>query len=534
MLRRYLYTLKHLKPIQIRYQLWYRLRHIVQKVLLYRYKLAVPAEGSPLVFESWIEKQKSISCNTIEFLNIAEPFDIGNVQWNFSKNGKLWAYNLNYMDYLLQPAMDEEYGYKLINKFIDDLSQNKTGLEPYPIALRGINWIKFLSKESISDSNYKNRIDAALYAQYKILSRNIEYHLLGNHLLEDGLSLLFGAFYFRDEQLYNSAEGIIQKEMEEQILADGGHFELSTMYHQILLDRMLDCINLLQNNKRFESQDVLLALLIRKSEKMLGWLNELTFSNGEIPLVNDSAPGIAPSTKQLNEYAERLGFISAKSRNRCQLDESGYRVINENNYECVVDIGQIGPSYQPGHAHADTFNFCLNVDGKAVIIDPGISTYNAGPIRMKERGTAAHNTVTVCDSNSSEIWSAFRVARRANVTVIEDNYKRIHALHYGYSKWRTYHYRSFDFYDNKIELKDLLKGKKTKGISHLWFDAALKPVLQNDIIIVNGKVEISLSQPCEIKLIQEKIPDGYNRYKDCYKAEIKFEDKLKTFITISQ
>jgi hypothetical protein len=36
---------------------------------------------------------------------------------------------------------------------------------------------------------------------------------------------------------------------------------------------------------------------------MLQWLQAITFSNGAIPLLNDAAPGIAPSTKELNQYA---------------------------------------------------------------------------------------------------------------------------------------------------------------------------------------------------------------------------------------
>lgn len=34
---------------------------------------------------------------------------------------------------------------KWIDKFIDDLPNNKVGLDPYPIALRGINWVKFFT-----------------------------------------------------------------------------------------------------------------------------------------------------------------------------------------------------------------------------------------------------------------------------------------------------------------------------------------------------------------------------------------------------
>ena len=44
------------------------------------------------------------------------------------------------------------------------------------------------------------------------------------------------------------------------ILDDGGHFELSVMYHKIILERLLDCINLLSHNKLFKKQYFVLTL----------------------------------------------------------------------------------------------------------------------------------------------------------------------------------------------------------------------------------------------------------------------------------
>ena len=74
-------------------------------------------------------------------------------------------------------------------------------------------------------------------------------------------------------------------------------------------------------------------------------------------MLNDAVSGISPTTGQINKYATELGVSSEN----VTLSESGYRKYETNNYECVVDIGRVGPDYQPGHAHADTFNFVLMV-----------------------------------------------------------------------------------------------------------------------------------------------------------------------------
>src|SRR5690606_3028422 len=126
-----------------------------------------------------------------------------------------------------------------------------------------------------------------------------------------------------------------------------------------------------------------------KAIKMLSWLQAVTFSNGEIPMVNDSAHGIAPSSNKLFGYAKDLGLKWDKSK----LSESGYRKFDKSNMEVFIDVGNVGPDYQPGHAHSDTFNFELYLDGKPIIVDTGTSTYEKNDIRQRERETAAHNTV---------------------------------------------------------------------------------------------------------------------------------------------
>ncbi|MCK3685166.1 alginate lyase family protein [Maribellus sp. YY47] len=459
------------------------------------------------------------------------------------------------MDYLLQPNMELETGRKLIEQFINDLPQNPTGLEPYPIALRGINWIKFLSRASLrgggtttrqslqnaattpstprhceDDDGGRNnliRINGCLYAQYLILLDNLEYHLMANHLLEDGFSLLFAAFYFKDDTFFKKAKGIIEVELKEQILDDGAHFELSPMYHQVILDRLLDGINLLQNNPLFETQDRLLDFMKEKADRMLQWLNTITFNNGQIPLLNDSAPGIAPTTGQLNAYAERLKLLFSSVP--AALDASGYRKFISANYECIVDVGAVGPSYQPGHAHADTFNFVLNVNHKPVLIDTGISTYEANAIRLAERGTAAHNTVAVYQRNSSQVWSSFRVAQRANVEIIKEEKNRVTATHDGFRSIGTSHQRSWLFDEQKIRVEDILTGRQTKGTAYFHFSPGLIPIKRNNEILINDTC-ISFEGAETISLIKAQLPDGYNRSVDYHKLEIVFQHKLVSII----
>jgi len=310
---------------------------------------------------------------------------------------------------------------------------------------------------------------------------------MGNHLLENGFSLLFGAFYFRDEEFYSKAKAIISSELNEQVLDDGAHFELSPMYHQIILDRLLDCINLVENNQRFEDQPELLELMKAKASLMLKWMNAIIFMNGEIPMMNDSARGIAPTAHELNEYVLKLGISGAEKEEKHLLTASGFLRIREDNYECVADTGHIGASYQPGHGHADTFNFELYLNGHPLVVDTGMSTYEKNSRRQIERSTASHNTVELAGRNSSQVWGGFRVGARAEVISSEKTPSGLKVSHNGYRKLGIIHEREFSHDAMSFYVYDRLLGKKDlTAISRFHFHPEIDLKIEGNTITFQG------------------------------------------------
>jgi uncharacterized heparinase superfamily protein len=178
------------------------------------------------------------------------------------------------------------------------------------------------------------------------------------------------------------------------------------MYHCILLQRVLDCINLLQSNEHLIPD--IEQLLREKAFTMTNWLKAIRFSNGDLPMVNDAVHCEYPDPDKLIDYAANLGIQAKPSA----LSDSGYRLLKTGLFECFADVGQIGPSYIPGHAHADSLQTLLYIDGKPILVDPAVSTYQKNSLRDEERGTWKHNTVTVNETNSSDVWGGFRVGKR--------------------------------------------------------------------------------------------------------------------------
>lgn len=474
----YIHTIRYLKGKQIFYQIWYRLQKIVKKK---KPPFTKVPPNSPLTLTHFINKPKTLTFeSTFCFLNIIDTIQ----NWQHKEYTKLWRYNFYYMDYLLQEDLSFEEGKKWISLFTKELPKNEEALEPYPTALRCINWIKFISTNQylISDSEQR-KWNQSLHYQYQSLYNNLEFHLLGNHLLENAYSLLWGGLYFREDKFYEKAVWLLTKELNEQILPDGAHYELSPMYHEILLDRLLDCINALKNNYRFEGQESVIAFLEEKARLMLSWLHAIIYKDGTISLLNDSAYGIAPSARNLFAYAKRLGIQWSTHK----LKECGYRKFVSDTFEMVMDVGNIGPDYIPGHAHADTFNYELRIDGKPFIIDSGISTYEKNSRRQYERETHAHNTVQVDGKSSSKVWGGFRVAQRAKISSLKEDKFCITASHNGFRETGISHQRIFNMNEEEIMICDSLlplSGKNGIAMIHLHPDIRIISV-NNDSIKTN-------------------------------------------------
>ncbi len=517
---RYYHTLKYLQWIQIKYRLRYLFARPQWATFANKAK-AVKVKTQVLKWSPGIASNTSRTGEKeFEFLNIKQKF-AEKIDWNFAEHGKLWTYNLNYFDFLQQTNISKAEGLHLIHDFIGQEENSKDGMEPFPISLRLLSWVKFIQKHQIQDP----LINQSIFRQVQLLSATPEYHLLGNHLLENAFALLFGAAYIADQKILAQAKAILKEQLEEQILADGGHFELSPMYHQIMLYRVLDSINLLQNNA-IKATDDLLVLLKTKAELMLGWMEQMTFANGKMAMLNDSAPGIAPEAKDLLAYAKRLDLAVKK----IPLKECGYRKIIKTRYEMIADVGAVGPDYIPGHAHSDTLGFVLYHRNEALLVDTGITTYEKNARRTLERSTAAHNTVCIAGEEQTEVWGGFRVARRAQVRNLKESPQTISASHNGYQKIKCTHHRVFDCQEKVLVVKDTIAGnKKAKAFFHFHPDQKISLIGKE----VRGDFgRMLFSEFIEIEQVDYLFGNGFNQTRTAQKIVIAFEDYLETKIEL--
>tara|TARA_B110000259_G_C14034431_1_gene408543 strand:- start:2284 stop:3771 length:1488 start_codon:yes stop_codon:yes gene_type:complete len=424
--------------------------------------------------------------------------------WNNKSLDKLWLYNLHYFEDLLAEKSLErnKWHFDYINNWIENNKSEKgIGWEPYPTSLRICNWIKWFNE----GEHYENHWIESLSFQADLLSQTIEFQNMGNHLFVNAKALIFSGTFLKGSDADRWLEkglNILDKEIDEQILSDGAHFELSPMYHSIILMDLLDLINLA---KYFKTEELMSR--IEKWKKfviiMFNWGSLMNHPDKNISFFNDSAFDIAPKLSNLKQYIDELGItLNSKQLPTIENDfakifhmrNSGYIRTDINEKVCLIkDCAKIGPDYIPAHGHADTLSFELSINGKRVFVNSGVSSYNNSDQRLYERGTLSHNTVTVDNRNSSEVWSNFRVARRAIPTEpifskVEDSLK-IECSHDGYKSLfgGVTHLRSWEIRNSSLLIEDRLVGKYNKAIARF----ILHPSIQIELLknVVNFYIE---------------------------------------------
>lgn len=531
-LRLYYDTLIDLLPQQIFFQLYYRIKRCF-RIADFQYRHSFWTNAKPLNFQSYLVVKPSYIPTIHQFLLLNQSYTIQNgvVPWaQENLYGKLWTYHLNYFAFVLQEDISVLERLCFIRQFIAENTTAQVANEPYPIALRGINWIKFLSRHRIVDDT----INSFLFTQYQYLAHNLEYHLLGNHLLENGFSLLFAGYYFQEKRWLKKANIILAKQLSIQILKDGAHIELSPMYHQLILERLFDCIQLRQQNALPDALREYEKLKDNSEEyyaqKMLNYLQTITFRNGDIPLINDSATGIAATTKELMDYGAALGFKA----NPQILSNSGYRKFQDSRVEILMDVGNILPKYQPAHAHCDALSAIVYVNNKPFLVDTGISTYQNTLQRYRERATQSHNTVQIADYQQSEIWSVFRIGRKAKTQILEESDKKIIAQHDGFKAIGILHQRSFCIESPLITIEDSLSNADNYEAKAYWhFHPTVKI-----IAIIGHRIKTNLAEiilhPNNVTftITEYQFSEAFNQPQTAFKLTVIFKNILSTTIKL--
>lgn len=361
-----------------------------------------------------------------EFRFLGVAVQLPDVDWRSRYVSHLWTYHLHYFGWGLDLAWATRlsgkpgYGERAVAQMLAWVEGTEPGLgegwEPYPVAVRLDNWMRILALlgDGVPDAS-RARLLSSVAAQADFLSRRLEYHLLGNHLLMDFSGLAMAGLYCEGEAAQRwRVLGLagLRREVSEQVLPDGGHFERSPSYHALVLAAVLRVLAALKARGELAPDGT-----VARAEAMLKALDVLFRPDGTPHLFNDSTLDMAPGPSELRALAAAAGLpIPSPGAGVAALPATGYfSCVRPDDCRLVIDAGDLGPSFQPGHGHCDLLSFEFDDLGVPCVVDSGVHGYEGDPFREYSRSARAHNTIVIDSREQSEVWATFRVARRAKV-----------------------------------------------------------------------------------------------------------------------
>ncbi|MBA2460857.1 MAG: heparinase II/III family protein [Actinobacteria bacterium] len=302
---------------------------------------------------------------------------------------------------------------------------------PYTTSTRVGNWIAALGLEPSLEST---RVRESLWRQLIHVEKNVEDDVLGNHVIRNARALILGGSAFGAQAFIARGVELLERELPEQVLADGGHYERSPVYHLIVLRDLLEIGAVIDH-----------AEVAAAAERMRLFAAALSRPDGAPALFNDGTLDLAPVLR-LPEPPEGLSVFP----------ETGYAVLRRGGLWLAFDCGPASPPFLPAHAHADALSFQLWLDGRPIVVDPGMPTYEAGRERNWFRGTTAHSTVAI-DGGQFELWGAFRSGPLPQVELLEASERELAASVVG--KGGVRHTRRIGLRADALLVHDTLEGK---------------------------------------------------------------------------
>lgn len=424
----------------------------------------------------------AFAASWIEMLGHAEPLDA--VWPDGGSHGPLWRYHVQYHDVLADAAWsahrdgDARAVARIAARLESWMDRWERGGAPawdaYPTSVRLTNWMRVLGWIGTDlPAGLRERMLAGHAAHVDLVDRRLERHLQGNHLLRNASALVVGAHAWagaRQSGLAAHARELFYQQLHAQVGADGVHEERSPMYHARALRDALDVVAVLDGVGEPVPDPV--RERVRAMAEATPWLRRV---DGTLCLLNDTAGDHGVDVDGALGLAHRLVCASSAGPEGVRAFRDARLVVAVDGRagdRLMIDVGAPAPPHQPGHAHAGALGIELDLGGLPVVVDPGCSGYDGDPFRSYFRGTAAHNTVAIDGRDQSEMWGAFRVARRAAVALSRCEggvaSLRVEAECTPYHDRGAAHYRVVRRDGRTITVEDRIDGAGGKRLDAHW------------------------------------------------------------------
>ena len=348
---------------------------------------------------------------------------------------------------------DERYSAEFFAQLRNWAEQNPYGRGPnwscaMEVALRAMNLLAAF--EVFRHSPQLNATSLQFFLQLlqqhgRYIERNLEFSFIttSNHYLSDVVGLVWLGLLLPElhdaEEWRDYGFGVMLREMDKQVLADGADFEASTGYHRFVTELFLYSFLLCRaNNVEIEKR------YWSRLEQMLGYIRAYVRPDGFAPLIGDTDSGqVLPLVRRrADDHAYVLEILKSETEqvgSQAFPDAGIYIMRHDDLYLCFNASG-VGINGRGSHGHNDVLSIEVSAGGRAYIVDPGTYVYSADLAKRHEfRSTAYHSTVQIdgLEQNTIRVDTPFVIGNEAKPRVLEwktsDDFDKVVAEHYGYT-----------------------------------------------------------------------------------------------------
>jgi uncharacterized heparinase superfamily protein len=310
----------------------------------------------------------------------------------------------------------------LVGAWLDENgSWSALAWDPLVGGQRLANWLacyEFFAASATID--FRHRLFSSIARQAQHLHRVLPAGLAGADVIAAVKGLIYaGVCLPGGEAWRRRGLAILERELAHQVLADGSHAERSPARHLAVLRDLIDLRAALHKaethmggahaGQTHAGQTGPPAELHGAIERMAPALRMFRHGDGGLALFNGSN----------EEEGWRVDMVLQRAGGRrrpwTEAPESGFQRLRAGRTIVLVDAGTPPPPGLDAHAHAGTTGIEVSIGRERLIVGCGARPGDPAWL-WAQRATAAHSTLVLGDTNSSELLAEAGFGRRARVT----------------------------------------------------------------------------------------------------------------------
>jgi uncharacterized heparinase superfamily protein len=218
----------------------------------------------------------------------------------------------------------------------------------------------------------------------------------------------------------------LPQEIARQVLPDGGHVERSPAAHLTALKDLIETRSLLHLASAPAP-----AALGAAIERLSLALRTLRHGDGGLALFNGTRDEPAQLVELILAQSGRYGRGGPAA-----LPDMGFQRLQAGGTVLIVDAGAPAPPGQDRLAHAGTLSFELSIGRHRLIVNCGAAPVSGGAWTDAARATAAHSTLVIADTSSSELKPVGLGRRPEHVIAQRQEANGAHWLEASQDGWR--------------------------------------------------------------------------------------------------